>query len=53
MGFFAMMYWIEKTDIVIVMLTNVGDMHSGLKPSPVGLFYREVLLPAVLRFLDR
>ena len=53
LGFSAMMYWLEKTDIVIVMLTNVCDMHSGLKPSPVGMFYREVLLPAVLRFLDR
>ncbi len=53
LGFTAMMYWLEDTDIVIVLLTNVGGMHSGLSPSPVGIFYREVLLPAVMRFLGR
>jgi hypothetical protein len=47
------MYWLEKTDIVVVLLANVGEMHSDLKPSPVGMFYREVLLPAVLQFLGR
>jgi len=45
------MYWLEDTDIIVVMLTNVGRMHSGLNPSPVGMFYREVLLPAVMQFL--
>ncbi|MGB2897272.1 MAG: serine hydrolase domain-containing protein [Anaerolineales bacterium] len=53
LGFTAKMYWFEETDIVVVLLTNVGEMHSGMNPSPVGMFYREVLLPAVLQFLDR
>ena len=53
LGFTAKMYWLEKTDIVVVMLTNVGEMHSDLKPSPVGMFYKGVLLPAVLQFLGR
>ena len=53
LGFTAMMYWLEKTDVTVVMLTNVGGMHSGLNPSPVGIFYRDVLLPATLQFLGR
>ena len=53
LGFTSKMYWLEKTGVYIVLLTNVGEMHSGLKPSPVGMFYRGVLLPAVLQFLDR
>jgi len=53
LGFTAMMYWLEKTDIIVVLLTNVGGMHSGLKPSPVGIFYRDILLPAAIQFSDR
>jgi D-alanyl-D-alanine carboxypeptidase len=53
LGFSAAMYWFENTDIIVVMLTNVGGMHSGLRPSLPGLFYRDVLLPAVMRYLGR
>ena len=53
LGFTAKMYWLEKTGIVIVLLTNVGEMHSDLSPSPVGRFYRQVLLPAVVKFSNR
>ena len=53
LGFSAGMYWLEDTDIVIVVLTNVGQMHSGLQRSPVGWFWRDVWLPAVLRYLGR
>jgi D-alanyl-D-alanine carboxypeptidase len=53
LGFTAKMYWLEETDIVVILLTNVGEMHSGLNPSPVGMFYREVLFPAVIQFLGR
>ena len=52
LGFTAMMYWLETTDIVLVMLANVGAIHSGLKPSPVGMFYEAVLLPAALSALS-
>lgn len=51
LGFTSRMYWLEKTDLVLILLTNVGCMHSGLKPTPVGMFYKEVLLPAALQFL--
>jgi hypothetical protein len=46
------MQWFENTDIIVVMLTNVGGMHSGFQ-SPSSLFYRQVLLPAVMRYLGR
>ncbi|MBN1387588.1 MAG: beta-lactamase family protein [Bacteroidales bacterium] len=50
LGFTAMMFWIEGTDIIVVSLANVGAMHSGLSQSPPGLFYRDILLPAVMRY---
>ncbi|MFP4623541.1 MAG: serine hydrolase domain-containing protein [Gemmatimonadota bacterium] len=50
LGFTAYMYWLD-TDVVVVMLTNVGGMHSGLSPSPPGLFFQQVWLPAVMRYL--
>ena len=53
LGFSAGMYWFENTDIIVVMLTNIGRMHSGLRQSPPSMFYREILLPAVMRYLDR
>lgn len=53
LGFTAGMYWLEDTNIVVVLLTNVGQMHSGLRLSPVSTFFREVWLPAVMRYLGR
>jgi len=53
LGFTAAMYWFENTDIIVVMLTNIGRMHSGLKQSPPSIFYHEVLLPSVMQYLDR
>jgi hypothetical protein len=38
---------------IVVMLTNVGGMHSALSTSPVSLFFRQVWLPAVMRYLGR
>jgi len=52
LGFTAYMYWLEGTDIIVVMLANVGGMHSGLSPSPVSLFFRQVWLPAVMRWIE-
>ena len=45
--------WLEDTDIVLVMLTNVGHMHSGLQHSPVNLFWNGVWMPAVMKYLGR
>ncbi|KPK55983.1 MAG: hypothetical protein AMS21_13050 [Gemmatimonas sp. SG8_38_2] len=53
LGFTAGMYWLEDTDIVVVVLTNAGQMHSGLQASPAFMFFREVWLPAVMRYLGR
>lgn len=53
LGFTAGMYWLEDTDIVVVLLTNVGQMHSGLQRSPISWFFRDVWLPAVMRYLGR
>lgn len=52
LGFSADMFWIEDTDIVVVALANVGNMHSELKQSPTSHFYWSILLPAVLKYLD-
>ncbi len=52
LGFTAYMYWLEDTDIIVVMLANVGGMHSGLSPSPVGLFFRQILLPRMIRYAE-
>ncbi|HZX09499.1 MAG TPA: serine hydrolase domain-containing protein, partial [Acidobacteriota bacterium] len=49
LGFTALMYWFEDMDITVVLLTNIGGMHSGLSRSPVSLFFRQVLLPAVMQ----
>ena len=51
LGFTAYMYWFEDTGSVIVMLANVGGMHCGLSPWPVGMYFREVLLKAMVRYL--
>ena len=51
LGFTAYMYWLEDTDVILVMLANVGGMHSGLSPSPVGLFFRQVWLPVAMRYV--
>ncbi|UCG86834.1 MAG: hypothetical protein JSW71_23560 [Gemmatimonadota bacterium] len=53
LGFTAGMYWLEDTDIVVVFLANVGGMHSGLAASPIGWFFRQVWMPAVMRYLGR
>jgi len=52
LGFTAYMYWVEDTDLAVAIQANVGGMHSGLSPSPVSLFFREVWLPAVMRFTE-
>lgn len=51
LGFRAMMFWIEGTDIVIVTLANVGSMHSGFGQDPVWLFYQKFLIPAVMNYI--
>jgi D-alanyl-D-alanine carboxypeptidase len=53
LGFTAYMYWLDGTDIIVVLLANVGGMHSGLSPGPVSLYFRQVWLPAVMRYLRR
>ena len=53
LGFSAAMYWVEDTDVVVVLLANVGAMHSDLMMSPIGVFFRQLWLPAVMRYVGR
>jgi len=53
LGFSAAMYWLEDTDIVVILMVNVGQMHSGLTKSPIGIFLRDVWLPTVMTYLGR
>jgi D-alanyl-D-alanine carboxypeptidase len=53
LGFTARMAWLEEPGVIVIMLVNVGGMHSGLSPSPVSLFYDQVLLPAVMRYMGQ
>jgi D-alanyl-D-alanine carboxypeptidase len=52
LGFSARMIWFEGTDVIVIMLTNIGSMHSGLSPSPVSLFFNHVLVPAVMKTME-
>ena len=47
------MYWLEGTDIVVVLLANVGRMHTGIVNPLRGRFQRDVWLPAVMSYLER
>jgi D-alanyl-D-alanine carboxypeptidase len=49
-GFTAMMYWLEEKDLIVVAMTNIGHMHSGLVISPMKLFNERVFYPAVARY---
>jgi D-alanyl-D-alanine carboxypeptidase len=53
LGFSGGMFWLEDTDITVVVLTNVGQMHSDFSKSPISMFFRDVWLPAVMRYLER
>jgi D-alanyl-D-alanine carboxypeptidase len=53
LGFTARMTWFEEPGIIVIMLVNAGGMHSALSPSPVGLFYDQALLPAVMRYMNQ
>ncbi|MEM1189324.1 MAG: serine hydrolase domain-containing protein [Pseudomonadota bacterium] len=53
LGFSAGMYWLEDTDVVVVVLTNIGAMHSGLGMSPVSVFINQLWFPAVMKYLGR
>ncbi len=50
LGFTAYMYWVEGTDVIVVLLANVGGMHSELSPSPVGQFFRQNWLPVAMEY---
>jgi D-alanyl-D-alanine carboxypeptidase len=53
LGFSGGMYWLEDTEITVVMLANVGQMHSDFSKSPLSMFFRDVWLPAVMEYLER
>jgi len=53
LGFTCQMVWFDQPDLIIAMLTNVGCIHSGLKPSPVGMFFNQILLPAAMEAVQK
>lgn len=36
LGFTGALWWVEKGDCVIAVLSNVGTMHAGIVPSSIG-----------------
>jgi len=52
LGFTARMYWLEPYGVTVVLLTNLGEIHAGISPSPTGVFYKEILLPSVFKTLN-
>lgn len=52
LGFSTQMHWVEGADLIVVCMTNIGTMHSGLVASPPGLFYSRVLLPAAIGYAE-
>lgn len=52
LGFITRMHWLEGIDLILVVMTNIGGMHSGFTASPPGLFYERVLLPATVAYAE-
>lgn len=52
LGFITRMHWLEGIDLILVVMTNIGAMHSGFTASPPGLFYERVLLPAAVAYAE-
>ena len=52
LGFSTRMHWLEGIDLILVVMTNIGTMHSGFTASPPGLFYERVLLPAAVAYAE-
>ncbi|MBX3014035.1 MAG: beta-lactamase family protein [Caldilineaceae bacterium] len=52
LGFSTRMHWLEGIDLILVVMTNIGGMHSGLTVSPTGLFYERVILPAAVAYAE-
>lgn len=52
LGFTTRMHWLEGIDLIVVVMTNIGGMHSGFTASPPGLFYERVLLPAAVAYAE-
>lgn len=50
LGFSAGMYWVEDTNIAVVLLANVGQVHTDFLKYPLGYFFRHVWLPAVMKY---
>lgn len=52
LGFSTRMHWLEGIDLILVVMTNIGGMHSGFTVSPTGLFYERVILPAAVAYAE-
>jgi hypothetical protein len=45
-----MMHWLDGMDLIVVVMTNIGHMHSGLVIPPIRLFNERVLYPTAVRY---
>ena len=45
LGFTSKMYWLEGKGLMVALLSNTGIMHTGIKPSPIGKFFKDILFP--------
>lgn len=56
LGFSAAMYWQADKDLVMVVLMNIGTMHSGEEGNPALVFersyFRDIFLPAATHYVD-
>lgn len=50
LGFTTTMHWVEEADLILVMMANIGGMHSGLPTSLLRLCQERILLPAALAY---
>lgn len=55
LGFSARMYWLADKDLVMVVLMNIGAMHSG-EQDPAVIFerdyFRNIFLPAATHYVE-
>ena len=50
LGFASALYWFEEIDLIISAMINVGNMHSGLNPTPFSIYLKNIFLPEVVKY---
>ncbi len=50
LGFSSVLYWFEEIDLIASVMINIGSMHSGLNPTPISLYLKNILLPVAVEY---